>query len=100
VNIYLPDPLAAEVRRHNLNLSALAQQAARAALADLGVTHPKGVPMDTVSEEKRNYLAERFDAVRDKFAAHPNLSDGKARSILMSLQTIDDALESDRFAEL
>ena len=102
VNVYLPDELAAEVRRNDLNLSALTQNAAREALAGRGVK-PKGTPMDPASQEKIDYLTTQFDAVRAEFddrAKAGVLTDVKAKTVLVNLQGIAQALESASFERL
>ncbi len=99
-NIYLPDDLADEVRRHDLNLSALCQHAVREVLADR--TPQKGAPrLDTASAAKIDYLKAQFEAIRKEFdEASQTLSENKARLILTNLQSIKEALEGDRFARL
>ncbi|RIS64210.1 hypothetical protein D2E70_25390 [Mycobacteroides abscessus] len=101
-NVYLPDEMAEEVENHSLNLSAITQEGVRTALADLG-TPMKGKPMDTVSEAKLQYLATQFDTARTKFddaVQSQAIPEGKAKTILMHLQGIAQALEGASFDRL
>ncbi|GLE58996.1 hypothetical protein NJBCHELONAE_43070 [Mycobacteroides chelonae] len=102
MSVYFPDALAEDARREQLNVSSLAQQAVRAELDTRGVK-TKGTKMDSTSKEKIAYLRTQFDTVRQEFeeaVETDSLPDMKAKTILMNLQGIAQALEGARFASL
>ncbi|MDA0252286.1 MAG: hypothetical protein O2892_18355 [Actinomycetota bacterium] len=100
LNIYMPDALAYEVRGRDMNMSALAQEAARSALAQLGVTPTRGSSMESASAEQLDYIKTRLAAISAEVSALSSISESKARTVLLSVQGIADALEADRFARL
>jgi post-segregation antitoxin (ccd killing protein) len=71
VNVYLPDGLAERARAARLNVSGLAQEALRHALAgedtDRWLDHLEGLPRAPVAHET---VLHALDDAREEFGAH------------------------------